>query len=84
MRALFEAAGEYFNTYGKLHHASNGQKKDGSLKEFGNNTRKAHNAALKHLRKNSKLWTGLVAVPKAPKLPKTVKVPNIFRIGLFR
>ncbi len=86
MRVMFEAAGEYFNTYGKLHNASNEQKKDGSLKQFGDNARKAHNAALKHLKKNSKSWKNLPVskAPKASKALKKMKLPKSLRSGLLR
>jgi len=56
-RAMSMAAREFFKTYLDLHEASNEETKDGAIKHLGKNTVKAHKAAFKVLKNNSKLFT---------------------------
>lgn len=56
IRALCLAGSKFFSTYLELHTAANEETKDGSLKHFGKNTIKAHKAALKVLKNNSKVF----------------------------
>jgi len=56
IRAMSLAAGEFFKAYVEQHDASNEQTRDGALKHFGKNTVKAHKAAVKVLKNNSKVF----------------------------
>lgn len=55
-RAMSLAASEFFKTYVEQHDASNEQTKDGAIKHLGKNTVKAHKAAIKVLKNNSKVF----------------------------